>query len=103
MPEFYNVEGSLKALPDTVTTPNGRTFDVVAYQLPTSWATYLLYGDGSNLTDGEIKQIDQWCETEGNPHFVDVGQSGWSSHNDADADCDRVSTFIAHLDHIGGC
>lgn len=49
------------------------------YILPAYWASYLINGDGSGLTAAEADQIESWLESEGNPAFVDVGDSWFSN------------------------
>ena len=41
------------------------------------WASYLINGDASSLSDEERKQADQWCERELGPNdaIVDCGEA----------------------------
>lgn len=52
------------------------------YTLPAWWASYLINGDSSSLTDKETKSIDKWLASEGNPNFVDCSEEesfSWSA------------------------
>jgi hypothetical protein len=83
---------------ERVTTPHGDRFEVVEYTLPVYWASYLINGDASGLENGEQKQIDEWLEREGNPHFVDVSEDTHFAHrNDATNLGGDVATYTAHM------
>jgi hypothetical protein len=60
------------------------------YILPAYWASYLINGDDSGLSDSELNQCNDWLEKEGNPQIVDCGESYFSWHNDAQSVITRV-------------
>ena len=81
--------------------------ETIEYTLPAYWASYLINGDASgfdiaNTPDDpdagtrEQLEIDQWLESEGNPHFVDCGEQYFSWHNDATSLGGDVCDYIAH-------
>ena len=56
------------------------------FKLPTWWASYLINGDASGLTDDEQAEIDNWCEVHTAGPCLDVaddedfttrGDDGW--------------------------
>ena len=54
------------------------------FKLPTWWASYLIYGDASGLTDEEQTEIDEWCEvcTTGPCLDADVGDADITTAGD---------------------
>ena len=67
------------------------------FRLPTWWASYLINGDASGLTDDEQDEIDRWCEvhTAGPCLDADVGDTDITAAGDDDwGMCERcVYTF----------
>lgn len=56
------------------------------FRLPTWWASYLINGDASGLTDEEQTEIDHWCEVHTTGPCLDMaddegfttrGDDGW--------------------------
>ena len=83
------------------------TIETHEYTLPAYWASYLINGDASgfdiaNTPDDpdagtrEQLEIDQWLESEGNPHFVDCGEQYFSWWNEATSLGGDVCDYIAH-------
>ncbi len=74
------------------------------YTLPAYWASYLINGDASGLLDkcqdnpeqSQKATIDQWVESEGNPHFVDGGEQYFSWWNEATSLGGDVCDYVAH-------
>ena len=95
--EFTDSEGNVMELPDTLTDGSGNIYDVIIYELPSYWASYLINGDATGLEDGEQEQIDAWMGTENEPWFVDVGQSYFRWGNDATSMGGDVSEYVAHV------
>jgi len=81
--------------------------ETIEYKLPAYWACYLINGDatGFDITNTpddpdagtrEQLEIDQWLESEGNPHFVDCGEQYFSWSNEATSLGGDVCDYIAH-------
>jgi len=78
--------------------------ETIEYKLPAYWASYLINGDASGLLDkcqdspeqSEQATIDQWLESEGNPHFVDCGEQYFSWSNEATSLGGDVCDYVAH-------
>ena len=81
-------------------TLENQQIEVLAYQLPAYWASYLINGDASGLEDGEQAQIDAFLKRESVPYpiyFVDCGESYFSHSNDATNLGGDVCDYIAHV------
>lgn len=77
-------EGSPDPMPDTI-----GAFEVTApkqgvatseYTLPTHWASMLINGDTSGMTDDEVADIDSWLLRVKPGHAVNVGDESWFTH-----------------------
>lgn len=55
----------------------------LTYTLPAYWASYLINGDHSGLSDEDKAECDAFMEKEGNPNIVDCGEQYFSWHNEA--------------------
>ena len=68
----------------------------IEYTLPTWAAGYLINGDGSNLTDAELEQLETFAEKEG-VMFFSRSEEHWHAHgNDLNKSMgDTVCTFYA--------
>ena len=81
-PEEYAAhEGAMldRVYPDTRKGHReGRTtLDVEEYRAPSHWASALVNGDRSGLTDAEERDLDAWTATLGDRrHIVDVDDGG---------------------------
>jgi hypothetical protein len=75
------------------------TLEHVEYLLPTFWAGYLFNDDPSGMTDGEIRDCDDWCKTYGVTAPVNIEEHGFARYHDASAyvlacDCSTYSFLI---------
>jgi hypothetical protein len=50
---------------------------------PSAWASYLINGDASGLSDGEQAQIDAWIDAEGLGSPVSCEDHGFTNSHDA--------------------
>ena len=64
------------------------------YTLPANWASYLVNGDFSGLTEDEIVEVDDFVDREEIRFVTDVGESYFSSSNDFDSIGRDVADFI---------
>ncbi len=54
------------------------------YVLPAYWASYLIYGDASDMSDEEQEACDKWLESlGGNRACVSVEEFGFQHRHDA--------------------
>lgn len=53
------------------------TIKTEKYILPESWATYLMYGDESSITDKEVEFIDKFMERYNLMDCVDCSEDVW--------------------------
>ena len=97
MPEFINANLETEQLPDTIEDGSGNVYDVIIYNLPVYWASYLINGCPDSLEDGERGEIDAYLESEGHPCFVDCGPSHFSRGNDATNLGGNVCEYVAHV------
>lgn len=59
-------------------------FEEITYILPVYWASAIINGDDSGLSEEDIQQLNDWSEKEGHPNIVSVGEESYFSHsNDA--------------------
>ena len=62
------------------------TAEMDKWDLPISWASYLVNNDPSGLTEDEVSAIDGWCEEyASNKSCVSVGEEyNFCSYHDGD-------------------
>ena len=65
---------------------------IETYVLPLHWTSYLFYGDHSDLTDGEVREIEDFCEGLG-PCVNISDEDEFSWNNDANSVGGAVAVF----------
>lgn len=80
------------------------------FRLPTWWASYLINGDASGLTDDEQTEIDQWCEVHTTGPCLDVaddenfttrGDDGWHGADRATFTFQIIEPILSDGEVIG--
>lgn len=74
--------------------------ETIEYTLPAYWASYLVNGDASGLSDAEQAEVDAFIAKESKPRalsFVSVGESYFAHRNDANSLGGDVADFTAIL------
>ena len=69
------------------------------YTLPTLWASYLVNGDPSSLTDDELNELVEWMQTEKPGICLSVSDDHWfAKSNDATWLGGDVATYTFEKD-----
>jgi hypothetical protein len=68
------------------------------YILPAYWASYLINGDASGLSDDEQAECDAWTDTNLGGNCVDVGEPYFAHRNDAGTLAGDVAEFTFFVD-----
>ena len=69
--------------------------ETTTYTLPAHWASYLINGDHSGISEEEKSACDHWLESQGSPNIVDVGEPYFTWHNDANSSGGDVCDYVA--------
>lgn len=69
---------------------------VWTFTLPVYWASYLVNGDASGLSDEDQAACDAWLAFQHPGNCVDVGEPWFSRSNDANNLGGDVATFTFH-------
>ncbi len=91
-PPYWHVSIRYNIIPD-----NGLR--AVEYTAPSCWASYLINGDSSGISDDDVSQCDAWVDSIGHGSPVSCEEAGFMHHHDARqfcplaADCETY-TFL---------
>lgn len=73
-----------------------QKIEVLEYTLPDYLACYLINGDTDNLTNEEMKEIDEFLQNEGVTIVSVLEDSSFRWSNDLNKIGANCSTYIAH-------
>ena len=68
------------------------------YILPAYWASYLINGDASGLSNDEQAECDAWTDNNPGGNCVDVGESYFARSNDAGTIAGDVAEYTFFVD-----
>lgn len=72
--------------------------ETIEYKLPAHWASAIINGDDSGLSDNDLVELEAFLEKEEYPNIVDVSEDSYFSHsNDAGTLACDVSVYTALL------
>lgn len=75
-----------------------QKLSLVSYSLFTHWASYLINGDASGLTEQEAREINEWFDGQGIGACLDVSEdSEFRHYNDASRLGGMVSVYTFPL------
>lgn len=81
---------------DPLLTMKTKKLNGVTYTLPAYWASYLINGDDSGMSEQDKRDCAAFLARKGlnRHHFVDSGEQWSQSHNDATAMYGDVCEFV---------